>query len=261
MSSEIQAVTIIPARYASSRFPGKALAEIAGKPMIQHTYERVLQASRVSRILVATDDDRIAQTVVHFGGDVVMTSPHHATGTDRLAEVAETLTDDLIVNVQGDEPLIHPEMIDTVVRLLADEPGLPMSTLKTRIETPDDIFNPAITKVVTDLNGYALYFSKGPIPFCRNQWGDFARRRAKIPDFVPPQVACHVGLYAYRRAFLLRYANLPPTPLEQLEQLEQLRALEHGYRIKVADTTHTSIGVDTPEDLEKARLAWQNRPL
>ena len=253
MSNARQAVAIIPARYASSRFPGKALADIAGKPMIQHTYERVQEATRVSRILVATDDDRIAKAVEGFGGCAVMTSPHHATGTDRLAEVAATLSDALIVNVQGDEPLIHPEMIDTVIGLLADEPALPMATLKIRIETPDDIFNPAITKVVTDLNGYALYFSKGPIPFCRNEWGDFARRRAGVPDFAPPQVACHVGLYAYRRDFLLRYAELPPTPLEQLEQLEQLRVLEHGYRIKVAETSHTSIGVDTPEDLEKAR--------
>ena len=248
-----QAVAIIPARYASSRLPGKALADIAGKPMIQHTYERVQQAALVSRILVATDDNRIVQAVESFGGRAVMTAPDHATGTDRLAEVAATLTDDLIVNVQGDEPLIHPEMIDTVVRLLAEEPALPMSTLRIRIETPDDIFNPAITKVVTDLNGYALYFSKGPIPFCRNEWGDFMRRGTDLPDFVPPQVACHVGLYAYRREFLLHYAELPPTPLEQLEQLEQLRVLEHGYRIKVADTTHTSIGVDTPEDLERAR--------
>ena len=253
MSNARQAVAIIPARYASSRFPGKALADIAGKPMIQHTYERVQQAAQVCRILVATDDDRIAKTVEDFGGCAVMTSPYHTTGTDRLAEVAADLSEALIVNVQGDEPLIHPEMIDAVIGVLADEPDLPMSTLKIRIETPDDIFNPAITKVVTDLNGYALYFSKGPIPFCRNEWGDFARRGAGLPDFVPPQVACHVGLYAYRRDFLLRYAELPPTPLEQLEQLEQLRVLEHGYRIKVADTTHTSIGVDTPEDLEKAR--------
>ncbi len=253
MSSAVQAVAIIPARYASSRFPGKALADIAGKPMIQHTYERVQQATLVSRILVATDDDRIAQAVTHFGGEAMMTSSTHPTGTDRLAEVARGLTDELIVNVQGDEPLIHPDMIDTVVRLLGEEADLPMSTLRIRIETPDDIFNPAITKVVTDLNGYALYFSKGPIPFCRNEWGDFTRRGTGLPDFVPPQVACHVGLYAYRRDFLLRYASLSPTPLEQLEQLEQLRVLEHGYRIKVADTTHTSIGVDTPEDLERAR--------
>ena len=186
-----------------------------------------------------------------------MTSPTHPTGTDRLAEVAAHVTDELIVNVQGDEPLIHPEMIDTVIRVLGDEPDVPMSTLKIRIETADDIFNPAITKVVTDLNGYALYFSKGPIPFCRNEWGDFVRRGAALPDFVPPHVACHVGLYAYRRDFVLRYATLPPTPLEQLEQLEQLRVLEHGYRIKVADTVHTSIGVDTPEDLEKARQLFR----
>jgi len=249
----MQAVAIIPARYASSRLPGKALLDIAGKPMIQHTYEQVQRAERVSRILVATDDDRIAQAVGRFGGEAVMTSPDHPTGTDRLAEVAATLTDELIVNVQGDEPLIHPEMIDTVIRLLVDEPTLPMSTLRIRIETPEDIFNPAITKVVTDLDGYALYFSKGPIPFCRNEWGDFVRRGETLPAFVPPQVACHVGLYAYRRDFLLRYAKLPPTPLEQLEQLEQLRVLEHGYRIKVADTIHKSIGVDTPEDLERAR--------
>ncbi len=257
MSSAVQAVAIIPARYASSRFPGKALADIAGKPMIQHTYERVQQAALVSRILVATDDDRIAKAVERFGGEAVMTSSAHPTGTDRLAEVAKGLTDELIVNVQGDEPLIHPDMIDTVVRLLGEETALPMSTLRIRIETPDDIFNPAITKVVTDLSGYALYFSKGPIPFCRNEWGDFARRGTGLPDFVPPQVACHVGLYAYRRDFLLRYTDLPPTPLEQLEQLEQLRVLEHGYRIRVANTVHTSIGVDTPEDLERARQLFR----
>lgn len=217
--------------------------------MIQHVYERVQQATAVSRILVATDDTRIAHAVAHFGGEAVLTSPTHLSGTDRCAEVAATLDDELIVNVQGDEPLIHPAMIDTVIRILVEDDTLPMASLKTRIETPEDIFDPAITKVVTDLHDYALYFSKGPLPFCRNEWGEVLRHRTGLPTFVPPHVYCHVGLYAYRRPFLLHFAQLPPTPLEQLERLEQLRALEHGYRIKVATTSHTS----TPDDLARVK--------
>lgn len=249
----MQAVAIIPARYASTRLPGKALAEIAGKPMIQHVYERVQQATTVSRILIATDDQRIMQAVQQFGGEAVLTSPDHTSGTDRAAEVAATLRTELIVNVQGDEPLIQAAMIDAVVQLLAAEDNLPMASLKTPLTTPQEIFDPAITKVVTDLHDYALYFSKGPIPFCRNEWGDMFRQYIGLPDFVPPHIYCHVGLYAYRRDFLLDFAHLEPTPLEQLERLEQLRALEHGYRIKVATTAHRSIGVDTPEDLARVK--------
>ncbi|RMF84201.1 MAG: 3-deoxy-manno-octulosonate cytidylyltransferase [Nitrospinota bacterium] len=252
----MKAVAIIPARYASTRFPGKPLADICGRPMIQHVYSRVQQATLVSRTLVATDDTRIFQAVKAFGGEVVMTSPRHPSGTDRLAEVAASLSDELIVNVQGDEPLIHPTMIDEAIQLLLEEEHLQMGTLKNRLDSPEEVFNPAITKVVTDLHDYALYFSKGPIPYCRDEWGDLIRQTG-FPTYLPPNVYRHIGLYVYRRDFLLHFTQLPPTPLEQVEKLEQLRALEHGYRIKVGTTRYTSIGVDTPEDLERVKRLMQ----
>lgn len=253
----MKVIAIIPARYASSRFPGKALADIAGKPMIEHVYGRVQQASLISRVLVATDDQRIFQTVQAFGGEPVMTSPAHPTGTDRLAEVAASLSEDIIVNVQGDEPFIEPVMIDEAVMLLLQEKTAPMGTLKNRIESIEDIFNSSITKVVTDLQDYALYFSKGPVPYCRDQWGDLVRHQKGLPSFLPPHVYRHIGLYVYRREFLLHFTRLPPTPLEQLEQLEQLRALEHGYRIKVGTTQYASVEVNTPEDLERVKHLMQ----
>lgn len=231
-------VCVIPARYSSTRLPGKPLALIAGKPMIQHVWERAKQASRPDEVLVATDHEQVYSTVKAFGGQVVMTSPRHPTGTDRLAEVAARLDDvDIIVNVQGDEPLIAPEIIDQLAGVFYEAPDLMMATLAAPL-AEDEQNIPSVVKVVTDLAGNALYFSRSLIPY---------------PRAVSPGLTFykHIGIYAYRREFLLRFAVLPPTPLEKAESLEQLRALEHGYRIKVLKTDFQSVGVDTPEDLER----------
>lgn len=232
---------MIPARYESTRLPGKALALIDGKPMVQHVYERTRAVDLVDRVIVATDDARIADAVRGFGGDVVMTSRTHQSGTDRIAEVARDLDADVIVNVQGDLPFLEPEMVAGTVALMRADTALPMATLKAPIENAADMANPSVVKVVTDRDCYALYFSRSPLPYWRDgaPAGHLAYR--------------HIGLYAYRRDFLLAFARLTPTPLEQAEKLEQLRALEWGFRIKVAETACVAIEVDTPEDLERAR--------
>ncbi|WP_298435557.1 3-deoxy-manno-octulosonate cytidylyltransferase [Geobacter sp.] len=239
---------IIPARFASTRFPGKALADIMGKPMVQQVYERTSRAGLVSEVIVATDDERVADAVRAFGGRVEMTSSDHETGTDRLAEVADRIDADLVVNVQGDEPLIEPAMIDEAIAPLAADGAIRMGTLKSRIRTLHDFLSPNVVKVVTDTQGFALYFSRSPLPNFRDKWNDL-----KDEAFVAGRLLCHkhVGLYVYRRDFLLEFARMAPTPLEQAEKLEQLRALENGYRIRVVETGHESIGVDTPADLEK----------
>jgi 3-deoxy-manno-octulosonate cytidylyltransferase (CMP-KDO synthetase) len=254
--SPTRVVAIIPARYASSRFPGKALVDLAGKPMIQWVYERTCQTAGVGHVLVATDDQRICQVVQGFGGHAVMTSPNHPTGTDRLAEVAAKLDAELIVNVQGDEPLIEPAAIDAALAPCATDPTLVMSTLRCPIPTIDELFDISVTKVVCDAQDFALYFSKAPIPYHRDAWGPLASMipRLRLAGGTAPVIGWrHIGLYVYRRAFLLTFARLPQTPLERLEQLEQLRALEHGYRIKVVPTPYASVGVDTPEDVAKVR--------
>ncbi|MDT8444918.1 MAG: 3-deoxy-manno-octulosonate cytidylyltransferase [Desulfuromonadales bacterium] len=242
------AVTVvIPARYASTRFPGKPLANLCGKPMIQWVYERSALCESVDRVIVATDDDRIARAVESFGGNVVMTRSDHTTGTDRLAEVAAGLDDELIVNVQGDEPLIDPVMIQAAVAPLLADSSIPMGTLKTPLTSLEDYRNPNVVKVVTDQLGFALYFSRAPIPYPRDFYNGLEQRWRELAT------ARHIGLYVYRRAFLLQYPHLKATPLETQECLEQLRALEHGYRIRVAATTLIGLGVDTPEDLERVR--------
>lgn len=243
-------IAIIPARYGSTRFPGKALADLAGKPIIQHVYERTRAASLVSRVIVATDDRRIADVIRQAGGEAVMTSSSHETGTDRLAEVARGLDAEIVVNVQGDEPLIEPAMIDQAIEPFLSSPGLQMGTLKSRIRQLHDFLSPNVVKVVTDAEGYALYFSRSPLPFFRDKWHDL-----KNEAFEAGRLLCykHVGLYVYRRDFLLRFAAMPQTFLEVSEKLEQLRALENGVRIKVVETEFESLGVDTPEDLAKAR--------
>jgi 3-deoxy-manno-octulosonate cytidylyltransferase (CMP-KDO synthetase) len=208
--------------------------------MIEHVYRRTSDARSIASVIVATDDDRIVKAVKAFGGDVRMTSPAHPTGTDRLAEVAATLDCGLVVNVQGDEPLIEPAMIDEAVAPFAADASLQMSTLRRRIEDAADIANPNVTKVVVDLDDRALYFSRAPIPHVRA--GNPAAPAWR-----------HVGLYVYRRECLLTLAHVPPTALERSEALEQLRALEHGIRIKVLETQYDSIGVDTPDDLERVR--------
>ncbi|MEI6206510.1 MAG: 3-deoxy-manno-octulosonate cytidylyltransferase [Desulfuromonadales bacterium] len=247
---------VIPARYASTRFPGKALAEIDGKPLIQHVYERTEQAKLVSRTIVATDDSRIADAIHRIGGEAIMTSTGHETGTDRLAEVAAGLDADIVVNVQGDEPLICPEMIDQAIQPFLEESDLLMGTLKTRIKNLHDFLSPNVVKVVTDNLYNALYFSRSPLPFFRDKWKDL-----KDESFCCGKLLCykHVGLYVYRRDFLLRFASMPPTFLEISEKLEQLRALENGVKIRVVETECESIGVDTPDDLVKAQLRYQQR--
>jgi 3-deoxy-manno-octulosonate cytidylyltransferase (CMP-KDO synthetase) len=239
---------IIPARYASTRFEGKALADIKGKPMVRHVYERTAMAQLVSEVVVATDDERIASVVRAFGGRVVMTSRDHETGTDRLAEVAAGLDSEIVVNVQGDEPLIEPAMIDEAIRPLVEDPAIVMGTLKSRIRNLHDFLSPNVVKVVTDRNGFALFFSRSPLPNFRDKWNDL-----KDEAFNSGKLLCHkhVGLYVYRRDFLLQYARMAPSQLELSEKLEQLRVLENGYRIKVVETAYESIGVDTPGDLEK----------
>lgn len=229
---------VIPARYSSTRLPGKPLAIIAGRPMIQHVYERAKLAKRPGDVLVATDHELVVQAVKNFGGKVLLTSPHHPSGTDRLAEVAHHYPNvDVIINVQGDEPLIQPQIIDDLAAAFENEPELMMATLKT--EMPESEYhNPSAVKVVTDLSGNALYFSRSLMPYGRNRHANY-------------KVFKHIGIYAYRRDFLLKFSGLEPTPLEMAESLEQLRALEHGYKIKVLETKFTSVGVDTPEDLER----------
>jgi 3-deoxy-manno-octulosonate cytidylyltransferase (CMP-KDO synthetase) len=241
-------IAIIPARYGSTRFPGKALAMIKDKPMIQWVYERTKLARLVDRVVVATDDERIMRAVSSFGGEAVMTSSSHRTGTDRIAEVARTLDCEFVVNVQGDEPLIRPEMIDEAVLPLVDDPSVPMGTLCKKIEDPAEAFDANVVKVVFDRNGFALYFSRAPIPWDRDRWSggkSFSELTLGGPLYK------HIGLYVYRRDFLLRFAELPETALEAAEKLEQLRALEYGHRIKVIATRHESFGVDIPEDLSK----------
>jgi len=235
-------VGVIPARYASSRFPGKALAELAGKPMVQHVVERATRAALLDEVLVATDDSRIADAVHRFGGKARMTSPEHPSGTDRIAEVVGDLACDLVVNIQGDEPLIEPAVIDQAVAPLVADPSIAMGTLA-RPMGVDEAVDPSKVKVVLDRQGFALYFSRSRIPYIRD-------------DALPPTerpYLLHMGLYAYRRETVLHLASLPPTPLEERERLEQLRALEHGIRMRVVVTEHQSFGVDTPADLERVR--------
>ena len=239
MGAEV--VAIVPARYESTRLPGKPLALIDGKPMIQHVYERAGAVGVVERVLVATDDARIARAVRAFGGEAVTTKAAHESGTDRIAEVAADLDAAIVVNVQGDLPFLTPELIEAPLALMRAEPAVPMATLRAPITCLAEMENPNVVKVVTDRDGYALYFSRSPLPYWRDGAGPGVRGYR------------HIGLYVYRREFLLTFARLAPTPLERAEKLEQLRALEWGYRIKVATVEHAGIEVDTPQDLERAR--------
>jgi 3-deoxy-manno-octulosonate cytidylyltransferase (CMP-KDO synthetase) len=244
----MRVTAVIPARYASTRFEGKALADIMGKPMVQRVYERASRATLVSEVIVATDDPRIEAAVRAFGGRVEMTSSAHETGTDRIAEVASRIGSEIIVNVQGDEPLIEPAMIDEAIRPLVDDSSIVMGTLKSRIRDLHDFLSPNVVKVVTDLQGFALYFSRSPLPFFRDKWNDL-----KDEAFASGRLLCHkhIGIYVYRRDFLIQYTRMPQTRLEQAEKLEQLRVLENGHRIRVVETEYESIGVDSPLDLEK----------
>jgi 3-deoxy-manno-octulosonate cytidylyltransferase (CMP-KDO synthetase) len=239
-------VAIIPARFGSERFPGKVIAPLAGKPLVVHTYERTRSAKCLSEVLVATDDDRIVEALKPYNVRTVMTRNDHPTGTDRIAEVAAKLDADIIVNVQADEPLVDPALIDAVVKPLLDDPGVPMSTARHAIRETALIHDPNCVKVVCDAQGHALYFSRSPIPFVRATGHDPRRENIYWQ---------HIGLYVFRREFLLRFAQMKPTVNERLEKLEQLRVLENGYVIAVVEAGARTIGVDTPEDLARAEEA------
>jgi 3-deoxy-manno-octulosonate cytidylyltransferase (CMP-KDO synthetase) len=258
-----KAVAIIPARYASTRLPGKPLLNLAGRPMIVHVVERALAASNVARALVATDDERIAEAVRAAGFEAVMTRADHASGSDRLAEVAAALDDaDVIVNVQGDEPLISPQTIERAVDELINDDEAQMITTCERIERAEDVLSADVVKVLMDAGGRALYFSRQAIPYPRDAVRRFGSMEAALvsePRLLE-RFRKHTGLYAYRRAFLLEYAGWPRSPLEIAEELEQLRALERGVTIRVFETDEPSIGVDTMEDLERVRALFRAVP-
>jgi len=251
----VEVVALIPARYGSTRFPGKPLALLRGKPMIQHVYEQTRLVRGLARVIVATDDERIAQTVRGFGGEVMMTSADHPTGTDRLAEAAQRLEAEVIVNVQGDLPFFPATMVEDAVAVLTGSASAAMSTVKTPITDLAEWHNPNVVKVVTDREGYALYFSRSPIPFERSSKFQVPSSKSQTPSLksqAPIFGYRHIGLYVYRKDFLLTFTQLPQTPLEKLEQLEQLRALEWGYKITVSETERPTVEVDTPEDLRRA---------
>lgn len=249
------AVAIVPARFASQRLPGKPLLEIACKPMICWVVERALAARYVSRVIVATDDRRVFEVVNNAGYDAVMTRDDHTSGTDRLAEVGHSIDAEIVVNVQGDEPLIAPETIDRAVKALIDDDRCSMASTWEPITNAVDVLSPDVVKVALDDTEHALYFSRSPIPYPREavrRHGSIEAALENEPDLIA-KFRKHTGLYVYRREFLLRFASWTPTSLEQSESLEQLRALEHGVRIKVVESYGTSIGVDTVEDLERVR--------
>jgi 3-deoxy-manno-octulosonate cytidylyltransferase (CMP-KDO synthetase) len=243
-------LAVIPARFASSRFPGKALARLDSRTMLEHVHERVCMARYPTSVLVATDDPRIEQEARRFGARVRITRDDHVSGTDRVAEVASAFPDfDLVVNIQGDEPLIDPAAIDSALMPLMEEPAIAMGTLKKRIEDASEVTNPNVVKVVTDRFQNAIYFSRSSIPFYRG--GD----ANPSPDGGDDRAVHykHIGLYVYRRDFLLRYSAMEVGPLERAERLEQLRALENGFKIRVVETDYESLGVDTPEDLVRVQ--------
>jgi 3-deoxy-manno-octulosonate cytidylyltransferase (CMP-KDO synthetase) len=244
-------VAIIPARYGSTRLPGKPLARIGDKPMIQHVYESAVKAKGLDRVLVATDDRRVEAAVRGFGGEAIMTSKNHASGTDRLAEVARRIKADWFVNVQGDLPFIRPETIARAVRSMRRNRSIPMGTVATPIFDEAEWRNPNIVKVLIDREGFALYFSRSPIPYIRNGVIDVDGNKVS-GSTRRLWGRRHIGLYVYRRDFLMKFARLRPTALEQIESLEQLRALAYGHRIFVAAVDERSVEVDTPEDLAKA---------
>jgi 3-deoxy-manno-octulosonate cytidylyltransferase (CMP-KDO synthetase) len=234
---------VIPARFGSTRFPGKVLAQISSKSMLQHVYERSAQARYLTSTIIATDDQRVYDAARAFGARVRMTREDHTTGTDRVAEVASAENAEIIVNIQGDEPLIEPDAIDAALLPVVHEPDIVMATLKKRIEVEREITDPNVVKVVTDSVGDAVYFSRSPIPFDREGAGQTYYK--------------HIGLYVYQRDFLLGYSSLPVGPLERAEKLEQLRAIENGYKIRVSETEFESLGVDTPEDLARVAELFQ----
>jgi 3-deoxy-manno-octulosonate cytidylyltransferase (CMP-KDO synthetase) len=242
----LKIIGIIPSRYASQRLPAKSLADIHGKPMVQHVYERAKRSRLLTDVIVATDDERIKAAVEKFGGNAVMTPETIQSGSDRVAFVARTMDADIIVNVQGDEPLIDPALIDQTVQLLIDDDAVVVGTAVKKITSLDELLTPNVVKAVIDKNNFALYFTRSLVPFVRDS--------AEVTDWLKRAVFYkHFGIYVYRGSFLQQYASLTPTLLEQAEKLEQLRILENGFRIKVAITEFDSIPVDTQEDLDRVR--------
>lgn len=241
----MDAIGIIPARYQSTRFEGKVLKDLLGKSVIQHVWDNARHASTLEDLIVATDDERIEAEVRRFGGKAILTAKEHKSGTDRLREVVNPIDVKVIVNIQADEPLLHPSMIDDIVRPLLEDEGIDMATLKKLITDPEELTNPNVVKVVTDKNDYALYFSRSMIPCPR------VKKDARFYK--------HIGLYAFTKDFLFTFTNLPPSELEEVEGLEQLRVLENGYKIKVVETQFDTIGIDTSEDLERAREVLKSR--
>lgn len=239
-------IGVIPARFSSTRFEGKVLADILGKPMIQHVWERAKQALLLDDLIIACDHELVANVAQEFGAKVVMTSKAHTCGTDRISEVVNPIDVKIVVNIQGDEPLIHPTMIDSVARALLEDNSISMATIMKQVEDPASLADSNVVKVVVDKNNFALYFSRAPIPF-----------HARNSEVKSPVYYKHIGLYAYTKDFLFTYKNLPASNLEKIERLEQLRVLEEGFRIKVIETKFDTVGVDTPEDLEKVKLFFR----
>lgn len=246
LQKSLKIIGVIPARYDSTRFPGKALADILGKPMIQHVYERVKSAALLNDLIVATDDKRIMEAVKKFNGKAVLTGKHDS-GTDRIAEAVKKLDVDIIANIQGDEPLIEPAMVEQVVSPFLSDSSIAMSTLVSEITDASDLCNQNIVKVVTDNKDFAVYFSRSPIPFPRDNMEN-SNTCKPVASFLK-----HIGIYAYTKEFLLKFTSLPQGQLEKTEKLEQLRAIENGYRIKVIKTKFDSIPVDIPEDINKVK--------
>ena len=235
-------IGVIPARYSSTRFEGKVLADILGKPMLQHVWERAKQAFLLDDLIIACDDERVASVAEEFGAKVVLTAKAHTSGSDRISEVVNPIDTKIVINIQGDEPLIHPMMIDTVAQALLDESSTSMVTLMKIIDDPKEIEDPHVVKVVVDKNNFAIYFSRAAIPF-----------KAHDSKIETPIYYKHIGLYGYTKDFIFTFKNFPVSKLESIECLEQLRVLEEGFRIKVIETKYETIGVDTPEDLEKVK--------
>lgn len=236
----MDAIGIIPARYDSTRFEGKLLADLCGKPVIQHTWENAKKSKSIEDLIIATDDKRIYSFVKGFGAKAIYTSKAHRSGSDRLTEVVSTIDTKVVVNIQADEPFIHPTMIDDVVSFLLRDKSIHMATLCHKIKDEHDLLDPNVVKVVTDRKGFALYFSRSPIPYT-------SRSETEAMSHYK-----HIGLYAYTKDFLFTFKSLPQSRLEKIERLEQLRVIENGYRIKVIETRFDTIGIDTPEDLQKA---------
>lgn len=237
-------IGVIPARYSSTRFEGKVLADILGKPMLQHVWERAKEALILDELIIACDNEQVFDAAKSFGAKVVMTSRDHISGTDRISEIVNPLDVRIVVNIQADEPLVHPSMIDSVARALLDDKQVSMATVMKKIDTLEMINDPNVVKVVVDRHNFALYFSRAAIPF-----------KADNSEIRKPVYYKHIGLYAYTKDFLFTYKNIPASALEKTEKLEQLRVLEEGFKIKVIETKFDTVGVDTPEDLKKAEKA------